>query len=193
MKSSFVRIPPERGLHFKKKSLRIRLPLRFENIYAKIKEKLVGKGIGIMTEDKLTKGLPARIILETTIIQEEEVFKHSFDEMGRIVLMNDNYYIRFEEEQDGAKHTNLIKVQPNGTVQLTRHGANKTIMVFNDQEDTYTKYATPTGIMPLRVKTNRLKTGYNDQPFAGEVEVDYVIYLEDYPLGTYQLRLRFTT
>ena len=47
--------------------------------------------------------------------------------------------------------------------------------------------------MPLRVETNRLEIGYVDQPFAGEVEVDYVIYLEDQLLGTYQLRLRFTT
>lgn len=156
-------------------------------------EKLLGRETGKMTNKKLTKGLPARIILETTIVQEEEVFKHSFDEMGRIVRMNENYYIRFEEEQAGETHSNLIKLQPDGTVQLTRHGANKTKMIFNDQEDTYTNYATPTGIMPLRVKTNRLKMGYNDQPFAGEVEVDYVLYLEDYPLGTYQLRLRFTT
>ena len=147
----------------------------------------------MMTHDKLTKGLPARIILETTIVQEEEVFKHSFDEMGRIVLMNDNYYIRFEEEQDGEKISNLIKLQRDGTVNLTRYGENQTRLVFNHQEDTFTKYATPTGIMSLRVKTNRLEMGYNDQPFAGEVEVDYVIYLEDYPLGTYQLRLRFTT
>ena len=28
---------------------------------------------------------------------------------------------------------------------------------------------------------------------TGEVEVDYVIYLKDQLLGTYQLRLRFTT
>ena len=146
-----------------------------------------------MTDKKLTKGLPARIILETTIVQEDEVFKHSFDEMGRIVRMNENYYIRFEEEQDGEQHSNLIKLQPDGTVQLTRHGTNKTRMIFNDQEDTYTNYATPTGVMALRVETNRLKMGYTNQPFAGEVEVDYAIYLEDYPLGTYQLRLRFTT
>ena len=69
-----------------------------------------------MSDDKLTKGLPARIILETTIVQEGEVFKHSFDEMGRIVLMNDNYYIRYEAEQDGEQIATLIKLQPDGTV-----------------------------------------------------------------------------
>lgn len=146
-----------------------------------------------MADDKLTKGLPARIILETTIVQEGEVFKHSFDEMGRIVRMNENYYIRFEEETNGQKHSTLIKLQSDGTVNLTRHGENKTRMTFNDQEHTYTAYATPTGVMQLRVQTNRLETGMNDQPFAGEVEVDYVIYLDEQPLGTYQLRLRFTT
>lgn len=146
-----------------------------------------------MAEDKLTKGLPARVILETTIIQEEEVFKHSFDEMGRIVLMNDNYYIRYTEKQGDEKHSTLIKLQPDGTVNLTRHGEAKTRITFNDEEDTYTSYATPTGIMQLRVQTNKLNVVYNDQPFAGEVDIDYVIYLEEYPLGTYQLRLRFTT
>ena len=151
------------------------------------------KELNTMSDDKLTKGLPARIILETTIVQEGEVFKHSFDEMGRIVLMNDNYYIRYEAEQDGEQIATLIKLQPDGTVNLTRHGTNKTRLVFDDNTHTYTNYPTPSGIMPLRVETNRLEIGYGDQPFAGEVEVDYVIYLKDQLLGTYQLRLRFTT
>lgn len=47
--------------------------------------------------------------------------------------------------------------------------------------------------MQFRVGTNKLNVVYNDQPFAGEAEVDYMIYLEEKLLGTYQLRLRFTT
>lgn len=146
-----------------------------------------------MIEDKLTKGCPARIILETTIVQEGEMFKHSYDEMGRIVRMNDHYYIRYVE-RDGAEETStLIKLQSDGTVHLTRHGENKSRMLFNDQEDTMTQYPTPAGIMQLRVQTNQLKMVYKDQPFAGEVEIDYAIFLDDKTLGTYQLRLRFTT
>ncbi len=146
-----------------------------------------------MAADKLTKGLPARIILETTIVQEEEVFKHSFDEMGRIVSMNDKYYIRYMESEGEAEVSNLVKLLPDGTVTLTRHGEHTTRLMFSDQEDTYTKYMTPTGIMQLRVETTKLNVVYNDQPFSGQAEVDYILYLEDYPLGTYQLRLRFTT
>lgn len=146
-----------------------------------------------MAADKLKKGLPARVILETTIVQEEEVFKHSFDEMGRVVKMNDNYYVRYTEKQGNEEVATMIKLLPDGTVALTRNGEHTTRMTFNDKQDTYTRYRTPTGIMDLRVETNKLHIVYNDQPFAGEVEVDYIIYMEEYPLGTYQLRLRFTT
>jgi uncharacterized beta-barrel protein YwiB (DUF1934 family) len=147
-----------------------------------------------MATDKLTQGLPVRIILETTIVQEEEVFKNSFDEMGRIVLMNDNYYLRFKEskgEDDGV--VTLIKIDPEGVVHITRHTENKTRLIFNQEEETYTSYATPTGIMQMRVQTNRISSSYNNSPFAGDIEIDYVIYMEDIPLGTYQIRLRFTT
>lgn len=147
-----------------------------------------------MATDKLTQGLPVRIILETTIVQEEEVFKNSFDEMGRIVLMNDNYYLRFKEskgEDDGV--VTLIKIDPEGVVHITRHTENKTRLIFNQEEDTYTSYATPTGIMQMKVQTNRISSSYNNSPFAGDIEIDYVIYMEDIPLGTYQIRLRFTT
>lgn len=146
-----------------------------------------------MAADKLTKGLPARVILETTIVQEEEVYKHSFDEMGRIVEMNEKYYIRFTEGKEDEKVSTLIKLLPDGTMHLTRHGEQTTRLQFNDSKYTYTNYATPAGIMQLRVETNKLNVVYNATPFAGDIEVDYVIYVGDNPLGSYQLRLRFTT
>lgn len=150
-----------------------------------------------MSRDELTNGLPARIILETTIIQEGEVFKNSFDEMGRIVFMNDNYYLRYKESKDeneeGEEVATLIKIEPGGVVHVTRHTENKTRLTFDDEKDTYTNYATPAGILPMRVETKRINASYNNTPFAGDIEIDYTIHLEDSPLGTYQMRLRFTT
>ncbi len=143
--------------------------------------------------DKLSSGLPARVILETTIVQEGEVFKHSFDEMGRIVQMNGNYYIRYTESEHKDEVATLIKIDENGRVNLTRHGETKTRLVFDDNEETLTTYPTPQGTMQLSVKTNRLSISTTDQPFAGEVEVDYIIHMEGSPLGTYQIRLIFTT
>ncbi len=146
-----------------------------------------------MAKKQLSKGMPARIILETIIHQEEEVFKNSFDEMGRIVLMNDNYYLRFEEIDGETKIPTLIKISPDGNVNITRHTENKTILEFDEEEHTYTNYLTPAGIMKLRVKTNRIDLSYQNSPFAGDIEIDYVIYNGDSPLGSYQIRLRFTT
>lgn len=143
--------------------------------------------------DKLSNGLPARVILETTIVQEGEVYKHSFDEMGRIVHLNGHYYIRYTESKDAEEIATVIKISENGEVNLTRHGENKTRLVFNDKEDTLTTYPTPQGVMQLMVRTNRLSISYTNQPFAGEVEIDYILHMEGTPLGTYQIRLIFTT
>lgn len=168
------------------------LLLGLMRIYDKIEEEVNQEGRLAQMAEKLTNGLPARVILETTIVQEGEVYKHSFDEMGRVVSMNDNYYIRFTESE-GEEAATLIKIEPEGIINITRHGEQKTRMTFNDEEHTYTNYITPTGIMEMLIETNRLNISYTERPFAGEVEVDYVIKLEGYLLGTYQLRLRFTT
>jgi uncharacterized beta-barrel protein YwiB (DUF1934 family) len=144
--------------------------------------------------EKLTEGLPVRILLETTVTQEGEVFKHSFDEMGRIVLMNDNYYLRYKESKaEGEGVATMIKISSSDEVQITRHGETKTRLTFNGDADTYSNYKTPQGILEMRIQTTHMSLSYNEQPFAGEVDVDYTIYVQDVPLGTYQLRLRFTT
>lgn len=146
-----------------------------------------------MAKDKLTKGKAARIILETTIVQEKEVFKNTFDEMGRIVSMNDNYYLRFVETDDNNKIPTVIKISPEGNVDITRHAENKTRLEFNEEEHTYTNYQTPAGMLKMRVKTNRIDLTYQKSPFAGDIEIDYLIYSGEMVLGSYQIRLRFTT
>lgn len=146
-----------------------------------------------MTKDRLSQGVEARIILETTIHQENEVYKNSFDEMGRLVLMNGNYYLRFEETSGQTKVPTLIKISPEGNVNITRHTEKKTRLEFNEEEYTYTNYFTPAGMMKLRVKTNRIDLSYQETPFAGEIEIDYAIYTGESTLGSYQIRLRFTT
>lgn len=143
--------------------------------------------------DRLSNGLPARVILETTILQEGEVFKHSFDEMGRIVHLNGHYYIRYTESKGNEEVATMIKIGEDGIVTLTRHGENKTRLVFDNNEDRLTTYPTPQGVLQLMVRTERLSISTTEQPFAGEVEVDYGIHMADAPLGSYKIRLIFTT
>lgn len=146
-----------------------------------------------MEKDKLAKGRVARIILETTIIQEGEVFQNTFDEMGRIVSMNNNYYLRFVETNQEMEIPTVIKISPEGNVHITRHGEHRTRLEFNEDLDTYTNYQTPAGLLKMRVRTKRMDLTYQTSPFAGEIEIDYVIYAGNQVLGSYQIRLRFTT
>ena len=146
-----------------------------------------------MVNDKLSKGKPARVILETTIFQEEEVFQNGIDEMGRIVSMNNNYYLRFVEKDGEQEVPTTIKISPEGNVNITRHADHRTHLRFNDEKDTYTNYLTPAGILKLRVETKRMDLTYQASPFAGEIEIDYLIHAHETVLGSYQIRLRFTT
>ena len=146
-----------------------------------------------MTNNKLTKGRPARIILETTIFQEEDVYQNTFDEMGRIVSMNNNYYLRFVENDGEEEIPTVIKITEDGNVNITRHAAHRTHLIFNEENDTYTNYETPAGLLKMRIVTNRMDLTYQAIPFAGEIEIDYQIYAGETVLGSYQIRLRFTT
>lgn len=146
-----------------------------------------------MVNRKLTNGKAARIILETTIFQEDEVFKNTFDEMGRIVSINGNYYLRFVEKNSDIEIPTLIKIFPNGNINIIRNAENKTRLEFNEKEYTYTNYHTPAGIMKMRVQTNRIDSSYQNTPFAGDIEIDYLLSVGEKELGSYQIRLRFTT
>jgi len=147
-----------------------------------------------MPSDELKNGLPAEIKMETSYVQNGETHQHSFEENGRVVYMNNSYYIRFEEAHELETIPVTIKLNPDGIVQLIRRGVEQTTrLVFNSDLDTESNYRTPAGIIPLRVTTNDLRVSYYDRPFAGRVWVDYTLSANKQILGEYQIRLHFTT
>lgn len=146
-----------------------------------------------MPSKELTNGLPAEIVMETSYEQNGENHRHVFEESGRIVYMNHSYYIRYEESTNGETVPVTIKINPDGIVHLNRQGEQATRLTFDSENHTQTQYKTPAGIMQIRVETTDLKVSYYDRPFAGRVFVGYSLYLGQQQLGTYQIRLRFTT
>lgn len=146
-----------------------------------------------MPSRELTNGMPAEIAMETSYEQEGNTHHHVFEEQGRVVYMNNSYYIRYEEKHEEDMIPVTLKLNPDGAVDLIRRGEYTTRLTFNSEETTQTQYKTPAGIMQLRVETENLKVSYYDRPFAGRVAVDYALYLGEQILGTYRIRLRFTT
>ncbi|MDZ7834574.1 MAG: DUF1934 family protein [Alkalibacterium sp.] len=64
-----------------------------------------------MPSDELKNGLPAEIKMETSYVQNGETHQHSFEENGRVVYMNNSYYIRFEEAHELETIPVTIKTQ----------------------------------------------------------------------------------
>lgn len=139
-------------------------------------------------------GLEAEIHMETVLLQQGEVEKHLFEEKGKVLYMNDSYYIRYEETSE--EHPPIpvtVKISADGTVSLIRRGETTTRLRFDIDKWTQSNYRLPTGVVSIRVKTNDVKISYYDRPLAGRVAVDYSLYLGEEKLGDYQVRLRYTT
>ncbi|WP_198033990.1 DUF1934 domain-containing protein [Marinilactibacillus sp. 15R] len=147
-----------------------------------------------MPSKKLTNGMPAEVIMETSYVQNEETHHHVFEEQGRVIYMNNSYYIRYEENYPNEPAVPVtVKINPDGVVNLIRRGENKTRLTFSSDQITETQYKTPMGIMPIHIETQNLKISYYDRPFAGRIAVNYKLHFNGEVLGSYQIRLRFTT
>ncbi|MDN6294065.1 DUF1934 domain-containing protein [Alkalibacterium gilvum] len=146
-----------------------------------------------MPSEKIKNGLPAEIKMETSYVQNGESHHHSFEEPGRVVYMNNSYYIRFEEANEEGTIPVTMKINPDGVVQLIRRGEQTTRLVFDSTQETEANYRTPAGIIPMTVKTDDIRVSYYDRPFAGRIYVDYSLLVNQQKLGDYHIRLRFTT
>lgn len=140
----------------------------------------------------LSKGRPAKIHLETTITQGEEKEKHMFDETGKVVQMGSSYYIRFQETYETGEIPVTVKLDPTGIVTLTRRGETTTRMRFDKGERFETSYQTAQGTIRMETVTNNLQISYTDDPFSGQVHIDYDLYFGKEKLGEYNLQLLFT-
>lgn len=146
-----------------------------------------------MNSSQTKKGLPAEIQMETLLMQNNEVERHVFEEMGKVLYLNDCYYIRYEESYEDHSVPVTVKLSADGIVSVIRRGETTTRLRFDVDQWTETNYRLPTGILPIQVRTKELKISYYDRPFAGRVVVQYGLYLGEEKLGDYQMRLRFTT
>ncbi|GEQ32391.1 DUF1934 domain-containing protein [Marinilactibacillus psychrotolerans] len=147
-----------------------------------------------MPSKELANGMPAEVVMETSYVQNEETHHHVFEEKGRVIYMNNSYYIRYEENYPNEPAVPVtVKINPDGVVNLIRRGENKTRLTFSSDEITETQYKTPMGIMPIHIETQSLKISYYDRPFAGRIAVNYKLHFNGEVLGSYQIRLRFTT
>lgn len=141
----------------------------------------------------LTKGMPAKIQVQTTITQNEQTESFVFDEKGKVVQMGSSYYVRYEEKY--AEHESVpvtFKIEPTGIVTLIRRGEMDTHLKFEQGKNYETLYRTGQGNMVVDTITRNLQISYTDKPFSGRVRVEYDLFVGKEKLGEYKLQLHFT-
>ncbi|MGX6979760.1 DUF1934 domain-containing protein [Vagococcus elongatus] len=144
-----------------------------------------------------TSSIPIAIQLQTEIFQNGQLDEHFFDVPGQFVQIGDSLYLRYQEpvkREDGTQDDINVtfKIESDGSVQLIRADEHRMRLRFSYQEENYTNYRTPFGMMQIRTITNNLRVTLKDRPASGNVIIDYELYAGQEKLGVYHLRLKFT-
>ncbi len=86
---------------------------------------LIKEGVWLL--DNSSAGVPAVIHLQTVTIQDGEQSDYVLDVEGRLVQIGETLYLRYQEmnEEEDSPATVTLKILPNGDVQLTRNGDNR--------------------------------------------------------------------
>lgn len=149
--------------------------------------------MGVIMMD-LTHGLPISIHLETKVMQHGETADFLYDLTGQIIKMGDILYIRYKEIQEDTKEEIpvTVKIEPDGSVQLTRSGEIRTRLKFSYHETVETSYRTPYGMFQIQTYTHHLRFSLKDRPISGRVIVDYDLLSMNEKVGEYHFTLSFT-
>ncbi|MCD2255969.1 DUF1934 domain-containing protein [Lactobacillus sp. CC-MHH1034] len=145
----------------------------------------------------LTSAIPIEIHLQTKVAQEGETTQHVFDEPGQLVQIGETLYFRYSEvdPDTGAKTPVMIKVMPNGDVQLSRLSRQDGInlkLFFSLGNRMIARYQTPYGVIPVETVTPKLHFRIKDRPVSGELYIEYQLFAGKQHIGNYQLQLLFT-
>ncbi len=140
----------------------------------------------------LSKGMPAKVEMRTTVSQGGSTESFVFNEIGKVVYMNGSYYIRYQETYDGVEIPVTFKIDATGGVTLIRRGETTTRMKFGQDERFETSYQTAQGLILLETVTRQLQVSYREEPFSGELQLEYDLYLGQEKLGEHKLQLLFT-
>ncbi|SEL11972.1 Uncharacterized beta-barrel protein YwiB, DUF1934 family [Carnobacterium iners] len=143
-------------------------------------------------EIDLSKGMAAKVEVETTVSQGGSTESFVFSQMGKVVYRNGSYYIRYQEAYDEIEIPVTFKLEAAGGVTLIRRGETTTRMRFEQGERFETSYQTPQGLIIMETATRQLQVSFRQEPFSGELQLEYDLYLGQEKLGEHKLRLLFT-
>ncbi len=119
---------------------------------------------------------------------QQETFQ--FTETGEFIVLNDKYYLRYLEHQNGQTTPVQFRLD-DGEVHIRRRGTTETWLVFDQAQPTITRYRTEYGIMQLQVVTSQLDKKLAPESATGRLSLHYRLRAGDQEIGSYQIELHF--
>ena len=112
-------------------------------------------------------------------VYDKQVYPTHFDEAnnsykGNVALKNDKIYITYKDESSGV--TTIIKTANKGVV-VKRIGALGGELHFEKGKIYTTQYATPYGMLPLEIKTNKCDIYVLEKGI--KIYIEYMIFMEN--------------
>lgn len=140
------------------------------------------------------KSFPVDIHVETVHCQEQEKDEYVEDFQGKLIQIGNKRYLRYQEKPSNKEHAEVtFKFDSDKEIQLTRKLEHQKLhLVFQPEKRTLTNYQTPYGNIPLEAEVQQMSLLFEDDPYAGEVALDYRLWNGPTLLGNYKIRLQFS-
>lgn len=132
-----------------------------------------------------------QVEIATLIRQGDQQEEFAFQEPGQLVQMaNQKRYLRYVERQNEIETPVQFRFDQEQVI-LSRQGQLKSMMVFDQQQATITKYPTAYGLIDLTIQTQDLKVDINWPQAQGSVLIKYQLLNQGQLLGNYRIKLQF--
>ncbi|MEJ6400163.1 DUF1934 domain-containing protein [Nicoliella lavandulae] len=132
--------------------------------------------------------------LATQVIQDGDHSDFKYEVDGQLAQIGTALYLRYRETnaETGKEVPVTFKIDEDGGVRLTRAAENRLQLPFALNQRLRARYHTPYGAMNMDVHTHRLDYQYQDDPVAGNLQIDYQLFSGTTLLGEYKIRLQFS-
>lgn len=106
---------------------------------------------------------------------EDDQNKMEVTTQGKFYDKDGKYYVSYVEgELTGMEKCNTtIKVSPDGTVTMMRHGQTNTHMIFEKDKCHIGHYETPYGDFTISVTANKIDVSLDEN--GGNIDIDYIM------------------
>lgn len=139
----------------------------------------------------IKKKVPVKVSLKTVMEQDGQQETFAFEEDGEFIALNDKYYLRYLEHQNGQTTPVQFRLD-DGEIHIHRQGATETWLVFDPAQPTITRYRTEYGVMQLQVVTSQLDRDVDPVAPTGRLALSYRLQNNGQEIGSYQIELHFT-